>query len=167
MTLLPSRLLTRRGAVLLGLLAIAVLAGVVAVTISAAHTARDDDAAADNRAELRQHAGRIVSEVFSVHRDRWQADRAHARSLVAPAFLDNYGAQLDRPPADGTVAVEWRPESVGLIAVGTDDGDVLMRVAVTTRTDRSSDPTTIRRSVRTHFVRADDTWLLDRAEVIG
>ncbi|WP_439029814.1 hypothetical protein [Gordonia terrae] len=122
--------------------------------------------AADARAELRNSAGGIVAEVFSVDTARWQQDRARARQLIAEEFAETFGAQLDRPPAAGTVAVTWRPEVVSIVEADADEGEALLRVAVTVR-PAAEPPTTAYRSVRARFVRADDTWLLAAADVIG
>lgn len=97
---------------------------------------------------------------------RWQQDRARARRLVADEFVDTFGAQLDRPPAADTVAVTWRPEVVGIVDADADEGEVLLRVAVSVR-PATEPSTTVYRSVRARFVRADDTWLLAAADVIG
>ena len=87
--------------------------------------------------------------------------------MVGPEFAESYGAQLHRAPAAGTVAIVWRPEAVGLVDVALHSGEVLIRVAVTTSGTARPEPTTIRQSVLTRFVKTGDRWLLDRAEVIG
>ncbi|SDU83436.1 hypothetical protein [Gordonia westfalica] len=124
-----------------------------------------------SREQLRDRAGTIVADVFSVDSARWQQDRSRARELVARDFLDSYGAQLTRPPEPGTVSVVWRPEIVSVVDADATEGKALMRVAVTVRAGApaESEPsaTTVRRSVLARFVRADDTWLLAAADVIG
>ncbi|EON34594.1 hypothetical protein GTC6_00025 [Gordonia terrae C-6] len=121
---------------------------------------------AESRDELRTQAGAIVSEVFSVDAERWQQDRARARALVAEDFTDSYGAQLDRPPPEGTSSVTWRPEIVSIVGADAQEGEALLRVAVTVRpADRPA--TTVRRSVLARFVRSGDAWRLSAADVIG
>ena len=132
-----------------------------------ARTVNTEHAIAANRDELRSRAGRILADVFSVDARHWSADRARARGLVGPEFAESYGAQLHRAPAAGTVAIVWRPEAVGLVDVALHSGEVLIRVAVTTSGTARPEPTTIRQSVLTRFVKTGDRWLLDRAEVIG
>ena len=159
--------LSRTRALVLGLVVL-ILVAVLAVGVAAlARTVNTEHAIAANRDELRSRAGRILADVFSVDARHWSADRARARGLVGPEFAESYGAQLYRAPAAGTVAIVWRPEAVGLVDVALHSGEVLIRVAVTTSGTARPEPTTIRQSVLTRFVKTGDRWLLDRAEVIG
>ncbi|MEO9327792.1 hypothetical protein [Gordonia aurantiaca] len=158
---------TRAAALRIAVAAVVFAAVLVAVGFAwrAERSGADD---ADARAQLRDVAGTIVADVFSVDAGRWQQDRARARGLVAGEFLDNYGSQLARPPADGAVSIVWRPETVGIVVADADEGQALLRVAVTVRAaEATGDPATTRRSVLARFVRVDDAWRLAAAEVIG
>lgn len=146
---------------LLAVVMVALIAGV----IIAARTVAEHARIADNRTSLRQHAPSIITDVFSVDAARWQVDRARARSLVAADFAGSFAAQLRRAPSPGTATVRWRPETVALIDVGTDDGNVLVRASVTTRTDTGVQNTEYR-TLRAGFERHDGTWLLRSAEVL-
>ncbi|MCZ4580524.1 hypothetical protein M0655_09655 [Gordonia amicalis] len=158
-----------------GALRILVAALVLAAALVAAGSAWRAHAAGDelqdSREQLRSRARTIVADVFSVDSSRWQQDRARARELVARQFLDSYGAQLTRPPEPGTISVVWRPEIVSVVDADAVEGQALMRVAVTVRSDvragSEPDAATVRRSVLARFVRADDSWLLAAADVIG
>jgi hypothetical protein len=106
-----------------------------------------------------------------VDSSRWQQDRTRARALVARDFLDSYGAQLTRPPEQGTASVVWRPEVVSVVDADATEGQALLRVVVTVRSDApartGAATTTARRSVLARFIRADDEWLLAAADVVG
>ncbi|GAB99867.1 hypothetical protein GONAM_11_00470 [Gordonia namibiensis NBRC 108229] len=129
------------------------------------------DALEQSREQLRERAGTIVADVFSVDSSRWQQDRTRARALVARDFLDSYGAQLTRPPEQGTASVVWRPEVVSVVDADSTEGQALLRVTVTVRSDApartGAATTTARRSVLARFIRADDEWLLAAADVVG
>lgn len=149
---------------------IAIAAVVLVTTIVVVHALWGSQRAgadvAQSRDQLRTSAGTIVSDVFSVDAGRWQLDRARARTLVADDFTDSYGAQLDRPPPEGTSSVTWRPEIVSVVAADADAGEALLRVSVTVR-PTAGPASTVRRSVLARFVRSDDAWLLAAADVIG
>ncbi|AZZ81166.1 hypothetical protein QEN35_06535 [Gordonia alkanivorans] len=160
----------RAGALRMLVAALVLAAALVAVGFAwRAHAA--GDALQQSREQLRERAGTIVADVFSVDSTRWQQDRSRARALVARDFLDSYGAQLSRPPEQGTAAVVWRPEVVSVVDADDTEGQALLRVAVTVRSDAparsEAAATTVRRSVLARFVRADDAWLLAAADVIG
>ncbi|MBM7276982.1 hypothetical protein JTZ10_04350 [Gordonia rubripertincta] len=160
----------RAGALRLLVAALVLAVALVAVAVAwRAHAA--GDALQQSREQLRERAGTIVADVFSVDSARWQQDRSRARALVARDFIDSYGAQLTRPPEQGTAAVVWRPETVSVVDADATEGQALLRVAVTVRPDAPSRPdaaaTTLRRSVLARFIRADDEWLLAAADVIG
>ncbi|WP_317451346.1 hypothetical protein [Gordonia jinghuaiqii] len=162
----PARPMTRRVAG--GRLSIATVALVVAL-VAVAVLWRDSSAGESlqrNRDELRERAGTIVAEVFSVDSAHWRADRARARDLVAGEFVQTYGTQLDRPPEPGTLAVAWRPEIVSIVETDAAEGRALLRVAVTVRGE-SAPEVTVSRSILARFIRSDDTWLLAAADVIG
>ena len=155
-----------RGAAVRLAVAAVVLVTTLAVVLVSWDSRRAGTDIAESRDQLRTQAGTIVADVFSVDAGRWQQDRARARALVADDFVDSYGAQLDRPPTDGTSSVTWRPEVVGIVAVDAAEGEALLRVAVTVR-PAAGPATTVRRTVLARFARSDDTWLLAAADVIG
>ncbi|MET9201232.1 hypothetical protein [Gordonia sp. NPDC003585] len=161
------KVVSRGRAALLTVIAVAVLVALGVVVGVLARTHHADDTVEANRDELRAQAGRIVADVFSVDTRTWQSDRDRARGLVGPEFTESYGAQLNRAPTEPVVSVVWRPETVGLVRVGEGDGEVLIRVEVTTRTQAAPDPAPTRQTVLTHFVKHADHWLLDRADIVG
>ncbi|MFE0749611.1 hypothetical protein [Gordonia sp. NPDC058843] len=161
----PRPVTSRAAAVRIAVAVIALVTTLV-VVLALWNSQRAGAEVAASRDQLRTQAGAIVSDVFSVDSGRWQQDRARARALVADDFTDSYGAQLDRPPPEGTSAVTWRPEIVSIVAADTAEGEALLRVAVTVR-PAAQPATTVRRSVLARFVRSGDAWLLAAADVIG
>ncbi|MEY1674185.1 MULTISPECIES: hypothetical protein [Gordonia] len=157
---------TARAAAVRIAIASVVLVTALVVVLALWESQRAGAEVAHSRDQLRTQAGAIVSDVFSVDAGRWQQDRARARALVADDFTDSYGAQLDRPPPEGTSSVTWRPEIVSVVAADGEEGEALVRVSVTVRPD-AGPATTVRRSVLARFVRMDDAWLLAAADVIG
>lgn len=139
------------------------LAGAVAVQ---ARTAIADAAAADRRAELRDSAGTIVAEVFTVRDASWRADRDRARSRVTPEFAAAYASELSRPPQPGTRATQWTPRTVALGDVRGHTGVALIVVSVVTTPD-TAPPRTEDRTVSARFRSENGDWLLDGVDVIG
>ena len=162
---MASRIVSRREAVAaLVLVAVLLLALVAAVWVSARDHVTDSRIAA-NRISLREQAGGIVDDVFSVDAAHWQDDRARARRLVAAGFAGTFGAQLQRGPAEGTASVRWQSGTVALASVGRDSGTTLIPVVVHTRAAAGAE------SAENHTVRADlelrdDQWLLTGLEVL-
>lgn len=166
----PGRGTTRpigvRGAAIRLAIAAVVLVATLVVVLALWNSHRTGSDVAESRDQLRAQAGTIVADVFSVDADRWQQDRTLARERVADEFTDSYGAQLDRPPPEGTSSVTWRPEVVSIVAVDAAEGEALLRVAVTVR-PATGPATTVQRTVLARYARSDDTWLLAAADVIG
>ncbi|MBR7191120.1 MULTISPECIES: hypothetical protein [Gordonia] len=166
----PGRGTTRpigvRGAAIRLAIAAVVLVATLVVVLALWNSHRTGSDVAESRDQLRAQAGTIVADVFSVDADRWQQDRTRARERVADEFTDSYGAQLDRPPPEGTSSVTWRPEVVSIVAVDAAEGEALLRVVVTVR-PAAGPATTVQRTVLARYARSDDTWLLAAADVIG
>ncbi|WP_168699223.1 hypothetical protein [Gordonia paraffinivorans] len=147
--------------------AIVILAGALTAAGFAWRADRSAAQVEQSRASLHDAAGTVVAEVFSVDAARWRQDRARAREHVTGEFLENYGGQLERPPADGAVSIVWRPEAVAVVDAGAEEGQALIRAAVTVRSAAAAEPATTRRSVLARFVKVGDSWRLAAADVIG
>ena len=155
-----------RSAVVLTLVAVMVLAGlIVSVTMAAVGVAADRHIEA-NRSTLRETAGGIVAQAFSVNRSTWQADRARARDVVGGEFAESQAPALDSPPPDGVDSITWRPDGVGLINVGSRDGDVLVYARVDTVGVVGAQPLSRRQAVQAHLELVDGRWLLTRLDVL-
>ncbi|GAC67777.1 hypothetical protein GS4_11_00450 [Gordonia soli NBRC 108243] len=148
------------------MVAVVVTIVVGVVTAVAVSSARSADRATDNRDSLREQAGPILAQVFSVDRAHWEADRARARSAIAGEFAVRYAAELTRPPAAGIAAVRWTPLVVGITDVDDAEGAVVARAEVVTRPVTGTE-TRDEQTVDAGFTLRDGRWLLDRLDVIG
>lgn len=140
----------------------AALAGALVMLVRA--NAADSDVE-HSRRQLRDTAGQVVAQVFSVNRDTWQADRTRARGLVGGRFAANHATELTRPPADGVVRVVWTPDVVGITDVGSERGAAVIRATVRT-TPVSGSTIVEKRSVTAQFDRVADRWVLDDLDVL-
>lgn len=162
---LRAPVLSTRSAVVAGTVAVVVLAVLATGVVVGWRAVAEHRLVDERRAEITRSAGSILHEVFSVHRDNWEKDRARARTLVAGEFAAGNATELTRPLAAGLRAVSWTPEVVAVTDSTTDTADALVRARVTTTPVdgpvRSED-----RSVTARFERSDDRWKLARVEVL-
>ncbi|MFW0795525.1 hypothetical protein AAFP30_17070 [Gordonia sp. CPCC 205515] len=162
---MTSRILSVRAATILlasALIVVAVLGGVLVWMLRAVAT---DEAVETSRHELREAAGKIVAQVFSVDSDSWAADRKRARGLVGGRFATNHATELTRPPAAGVRSVVWVPDAVGVTDADADHGDTLIRATVTT-TPVSGPVVVEQHSVTAQFEHIDGRWVLGDLEVL-
>ncbi|MGC4961852.1 hypothetical protein [Gordonia sp. DT101] len=164
-----SRIVSRRSALLISGAIVVVLVVLLTVLAWQWRVSVTDSATERSRDQLRNDAGKVVAQVFSVDTATWQADRTRARGLVGGEFAARYASELTRPPADGARSIVWTPEAVGIVDAGPDSGDVLIRAKIVTTPAVASAgaPITERSSVTARFDKADDHWLLTRVEVIS
>ncbi|MFT4044872.1 MAG: hypothetical protein QM673_17055 [Gordonia sp. (in: high G+C Gram-positive bacteria)] len=161
-----TRILTRRaGRLIAAVVLVAVVAAACGVAVVAKHVLAGSAVLAA-RADLRDQAATIVRTVFTVHADRWRAERRHARTLVGGDFAATYGADLDSAPQPPIISIDWRPEVAGVVDATATSGEVLLRASVVTaRTGRA--PSTEQRDLLAFFDRVEGRWLLTGTEVIG
>lgn len=149
-----------RGGAVVRLVAVTVLVSAALACLVLAEAWRAPVAErADTAEQLQEQAGRVVAEVFSADAATWEADRAHARSLVTATLASSVDTGLTAEPPAGVRAVRWEPVAVGVVDAREQSGTALVVAhVVVTRHDSAAEAQT--KSVSADFVRADGRWLL-------